>query len=482
MPNSLNKLFQELYLSKEHAVFIGELWANRRSLKYRSLLRQSNTKKNYLELDSENLSEQGVVIALAKSKFMIDDQSEYRCATDFLEKNRSGVLVFHQSHLMSANVLHLVSRIIRYSKRQGLDWKFILLGNEKEINPLNFDQLFIDRSYPVKSKRKPIAAKEIGESSGTKQKRALSLVLPLTCLAIAALLLLDNRPKKNTSLSLDVQNGTNISVNLPNTQLNKEADELTRSTALLEAIRQSRLRDLEFEEMLAKIDSQADDGAAEQQILANANQTNGTQKTPASAPPQSQIAQNRSIQLPAEAETAIRNNDLASVENLLTSDELRVSQNQAGESPLVIATTTRNQEIVNWLIEKNVPVNAPDQYGRTAIFYAAINGDDSLIENIIDAGGRVNVSSKLSKTPLMAAVNNNHFKTAQLLIDKGSNITAVDHSGWPAIFYAVWNTNLEMVNLLIDSGAEVNLRDNSGVSLKEIAEAKGATQIMDILN
>ena len=93
----------------------------------------------------------------------------------------------------------------------------------------------------------------------------------------------------------------------------------------------------------------------------------------------------------------------------------------------------------------------------------------------------MNVNSKLAKTPLMAAVNNNHFSTARFLIERGSNINAVDHSGWPAVFYAAWNTNIKMLNLLIDNGAQLDVKDDNGVSIKEIAEAKGAIEILGLL-
>ena len=38
-----------------------------------------------------------------------------------------------------------------------------------------------------------------------------------------------------------------------------------------------------------------------------------------------------------------------------------------------------------------------------------------------------------------------------------------------------------MLNLLIDNGAQLDVKDDNGVSIKEIAEAKGATEILGLL-
>ena len=483
MTKSLDKLFYEVFLLSDHAVFIEELWAKEISESYIGDLRQHSKAKNFIELDSANLLVEEFIFVLGNSADLIDEDSSYRRAIDFLEKVPIGVLVFRQTHMMSVSVLHLVSRMIRYAERKGLRWKFVFFGIGIETNPLRMDQLYISKFYPTEARRSSAPPAVAKKKKSSKQKKALAVVLPIALLGGLGLFFFksnhgtyesNNIPTMQTEIPVSPEPFSNDTSSEADNTAGIDKQNLSPNEVLLETINESRLRDLEFEKTLARINAQENYSVEDQSLVRD---TRAGQERPSLESWRTTI----SLELPPEAEAAIRNNDLAIVKSLLISKKLRESKNQDGQSPLVIATNAGRQRILNWLIEQNVEVNSRDQFGRTALYYAAINGDDSLIKSIISAGGKVNVNSKLAKTPLMAAVNNNHFSTARFLIERGSNINAVDHSGWPAVFYAAWNTNIKMLNLLIDNGAQLDVKDDNGVSIKEIAEAKGATEILGLL-
>ncbi|MBX2847486.1 MAG: ankyrin repeat domain-containing protein [Acidiferrobacterales bacterium] len=481
MANSLETYFLELIQSSLQVVFIDESWVFKQSEKYRKLLRESAKTKFYFELESNCLSEEGVVSAIAQFKVIIEDQSGYRRACDFLERKKSGFMVFHQSHAMSSDVLHLVSRLIRFCKRQNLDWKFVFFASDSDMNSLMADQLFIEKFYPSKSRNKLI-----GKTSKPK-KKSYAFVVPLViaiCSASVFYFIQKNYQAKPNSLEDTVPA---IPANDIHTESINIANESSANDDLLEMIRQSKLRDLEFKGMLEELESQDDsqtdtaaDNLLEQATISKAEDISAATNTNASS---SSLANQRkpALQMSADAERAIKDNDLASLQRRLDTDRLRLSQNDSGETPLIIATNHARLEIIDWLLQKNVPVNSTDRYGRTAIFYAAINGNNSIVESLLDAGADAGISSNLLKTPLMAAVNNDHVSTTQMLLRQNVSIDDVDHSGWSAIFYAVWNANLELTTLLVENGARLDLTDNNGVSLKDIAQAKREANILDLL-
>ncbi len=460
---SLDEVFLETVNSQRGGVFIDELWADRQSSNYRRKLRQCTKTKYYLEMDANDLTETEVVSAIAQFKLILGDQSAYRKATDFLESKTSGVMVFHHSHLLAANVLHLVSRLMRYTQRQNLEWKFVFFGDDKAMKSLKIDQLFIEKTYPSKKIK-----------SATK-KQILTITTGLICLAILALVFLVKPDSKETSDNINSIDAAAI-IESDDLQVNKYTEETTPSTESLEIIRQSKLRDLEFNGMLAELDSQVP--------VINENDrlpSTTVNESVSTAPKISQSNIEHPLQLSSGAEDAIRNNDLGVVQKLLSSNVLRSSKNNNGQTPLIIATNSGNHQIVEWLLSEDSLVNSTDLYGRSAIFYASINGDDALLEILLEAGAQVDIASNLSKTPLMAAVHNEHFSIVETLLKNDIDIDAVDHSGWSAIFYAVWNSNTSMVELLIDNGVNTNIKDNSGLSLIEIAEARGNASIVDLL-
>ena len=469
MSVSMVELFDDVFRSEEYCVLIDEAWANRQSKKYTSKLRESSKSKNYIELAANELTEEGLCSALAQFKVILEDQSAYQLATKFLDKKASGVMVFHNSHLLSADLLELISKIIRYVQRNGLKWKFVFLGLSKEIDSAKLDQLFIEKVYPFSLTKQ------------VKAKKPLAFITALVCLVVLTLLLIA-KPEQDTHLNSVVLSDAekdNLIKTVPpsNVSANSQQDDQTEfaapSAELLELIRKSEQRDLEFKGMLAELvtqertpsDDNIDDVIKDSQTLVR----------------ESKITTKIVKQLPQQAEAAIRDNDLLTVQQILVSNDLQQSVNERGETPLIIAANTGNQTIVEWLLTQNVPVNSRDNFGRTAIFYTAINGDDALLERLLQAGAKAGVTSNLSKTPLMAAVNNNHFSTAQLLLLYGASVDVIDHSGWSAIFYAVWNSNLSMIKLMLDNGANTTVTDNSGLSLKQIAEARGQGELVDLL-
>ncbi|MBQ3948205.1 MAG: ankyrin repeat domain-containing protein, partial [Ruminococcus sp.] len=66
-----------------------------------------------------------------------------------------------------------------------------------------------------------------------------------------------------------------------------------------------------------------------------------------------------------------------------------------GETALHFAAQCGDLEMVKWLIEQGLDVNAKDAHGRTSLLYAAIKGDLELVKWLVEHGADVNAKTNI---------------------------------------------------------------------------------------
>jgi len=103
----------------------------------------------------------------------------------------------------------------------------------------------------------------------------------------------------------------------------------------------------------------------------------------------------------------------------------------ARTSPLVLAATNAQTEVVKALIDRQVRLDKPDGGGWTALKRAALVGCAEVVKLLIEAGAAVNVA---------------------------------DHEGWTALMNAAGKGNLAVVLALLEVGADVNLTSASDIT------------------
>ncbi|MHB0935529.1 MAG: ankyrin repeat domain-containing protein [Armatimonadota bacterium] len=113
---------------------------------------------------------------------------------------------------------------------------------------------------------------------------------------------------------------------------------------------------------------------------------------------------------------------------------------------LQLAATVNKADIIRYLIEKGIPVDARDPQGRT---------------------------------PLMIASDNNALAAARQLLDSGADPKAQDHAGATPLHYALYS--VDMARLLLDRGADVNARDQRGATPLSRATAREDKALADFL-
>ncbi|WP_353276286.1 ankyrin repeat domain-containing protein [Wolbachia endosymbiont (group B) of Villa cingulata] len=164
-------------------------------------------------------------------------------------------------------------------------------------------------------------------------------------------------------------------------------------------------------------------------------------------------------------------------------------------------TWSGNLDTVEFLVSKDVSVNATDKYGCTLLHWAALKGHSDIAKFLVDKGANVNAKDILGRTPMHFAVMNNHkdiqdeygrgpiYNTAEsndkeiieLFLMKGASINEVDKNGETPLHLASWDGHLDVLQHLINNRANIDAKDNNGKTPLDIARDKGHNNILKYL-
>ncbi|MDR2398109.1 MAG: ankyrin repeat domain-containing protein, partial [Spirochaetaceae bacterium] len=151
---------------------------------------------------------------------------------------------------------------------------------------------------------------------------------------------------------------------------------------------------------------------------------------------------------------AVRQNDQAAGEILLSRGADIFAPNSKGESPLYQAFYSAGG-LRAWILTPDT-LKAKDGLGNTILHYAAQWKLDQQIPLIVDRGANPEAANATGETPLFAAVKIDSPSTIRVLRSKGALITTRDILGNSALHAAVrWNAP-KAAEELIASGININ--------------------------
>jgi ankyrin repeat protein len=210
------------------------------------------------------------------------------------------------------------------------------------------------------------------------------------------------------------------------------------------------------------------------------------------------IFQAGSAATPEEVFRAIRDNDLATLKQLVSKKEDAGLADSRGTTPLHYAAALGSVESVKLLIEAGADVqarnamdatplilaapsaqkvalllakgadpNARSKAGRTALLVAAsCEACSESVRLLLNANADVNVADERGILPLTAAAGVGQTATVQLLLARGARADAPDKARFSALMGAVASNNIELVKLLLSKGADVNMANTFGGKVK----------------
>ncbi|WP_410983090.1 suppressor of fused domain protein [Bacillus cereus] len=183
-----------------------------------------------------------------------------------------------------------------------------------------------------------------------------------------------------------------------------------------------------------------------------------------------------SIQLAKEIRTAIKQNDVERVVELIGSDmELLNMTIRPFGTFLHVAATHGNLEIVKRLIELGAEINRRGGiYGGGALNQAASKGQFEIVRYLLSCGAEMDVS-KPERNPLFGAIQGGYVDIVKLLIENGIDIhvkyTGEYMKNMDALAFAHEQGQTEIANLL-DSAKKEEYKDTT---------QNGKTEILDYI-
>jgi len=112
----------------------------------------------------------------------------------------------------------------------------------------------------------------------------------------------------------------------------------------------------------------------------------------------------------------VNNNNFENISKLLSLNEGLVNQvNDKKESPLTIATKLGDENIVKYIITRNVNMDYQDELGNTALHYALESGNKYIINTLAYYHADINIKNREGKSPIEIAKASENDEIINLL-------------------------------------------------------------------
>ena len=190
---------------------------------------------------------------------------------------------------------------------------------------------------------------------------------------------------------------------------------------------------------------------------------------------------------------AVRADDLAKVDKLLTAGADAKAANRYGITPLYLACENANPAIIERLLKAGADPNSTSTEGETALMTVARTGVVAAAKVLLDHGAKVDAREEWhGQTALMWAVNEEYPAMIKELIAHGADVNAVSNinkwerqntseprekwlpsGGLTPLLFAARQGCVECEQILLDAGAKINTTDPDGISPVLIAIING---------
>ena len=140
-----------------------------------------------------------------------------------------------------------------------------------------------------------------------------------------------------------------------------------------------------------------------------------------------------------------------------------------GWSLLHIAAHYNQDDLSQWLLERNVDVNIPNMHRATPLHICTYAGSDKVAELLINARARMDNPDAYGWLPLGITAWHGFSDIALKLVNGGCDISQRGANGQTALHYAAWNNYTDVVQLLMNAGASTSIANDDSFTPVDLA-------------
>ena len=168
---------------------------------------------------------------------------------------------------------------------------------------------------------------------------------------------------------------------------------------------------------------------------------------------------------------------------------------EATAIPLHSAVQAQQPASITALLAAGANPECRDAAGNTTLIIAASSGEQEIVRQLLIAGAQINALNNQSKSAVAVARLKNHAEIEELLRSRGGRdegaiqgsvqpdlaLTGDAQQGWNPLMYAAWRGNRDRVRKILQDGVDVNATDTDGHTALSRAAWRGFDDIVSDL-
>ena len=125
---------------------------------------------------------------------------------------------------------------------------------------------------------------------------------------------------------------------------------------------------------------------------------------------------------------------------------VHISENHNGATPLALAASDGNLEIVNELLKSKADVHCTDFGGNTPLMLSSKNGHKHVVQALFEHGSKIEHTDKQGDTALVHAATNGRTEVLKFLIYSKANVNHVNKKDGLSALMSIANTKPYKLN------------------------------------
>lgn len=144
------------------------------------------------------------------------------------------------------------------------------------------------------------------------------------------------------------------------------------------------------------------------------------------------------------------------VTRLIAAKARPAPENRYGVTPLSLACTNGNADVIRLLLDAGVDADAVLPSGETALMTASRTGSVDGVQALLEHKASVNARERQGQTAIMWAAAEGHARVVSLLLRAGADYQTPLRSGFTPFFFAVREGRSQVVDVLLAANVDIN--------------------------